>query len=204
VLLKRGEWTIKNYFIICLFFLSASLANANEYQNAVSENFPGYIILKAYDIDFSNADMNKDAIDKVKDTANLIIGNFNNDNIPDFSAKVRNNIKKHYPGTDEYPGYDYYAGGTVACLAKGNGRYKCSFLWKTETFTLPEENYLDLIPKGSKISCYENINPYTGKKSENRFRLKTDAIGDFRVLGSGDSVFVPLSNETFYECTNSD
>jgi len=200
-----GLMSIKNYFIICILFLSAPLANANEYQNAVSENFPGYIILKVYNIDFSNADMNREEIDKVKNTANLIIGDFNNDGIPDFAAKVRNNIKKHYPGTDEYPGYDYYAGGSVACFAKGNGRYKCSFLSKTETFILPHNNYLELIPKGSKIGClYDNINPYTGKKTENDFRLKTDAIGDFRILGLGDSVFVPLSDETFYECTHSD
>ncbi|MEW6331760.1 MAG: hypothetical protein AB1560_09900 [Pseudomonadota bacterium] len=184
-----------------------SVANtAIEYQKIINKQFPGFVILSPSDIDFSHADMSQSEIEKVRATAHLLLVNFNNDDVPDFVAKVRGTDKKTYPKSEHHPGYEYYSGGTVACISQRKREYRCEFLWETATFTLPERNYLVRIAKGTSMSCHHEdyMDPYSGKSGVTSFKLKTDAVGDLRMMGLGDSFFIPRPEGGFFRCTASD
>lgn len=197
----------KIVFVACACSWQLSAADtAIEYQNIIDKQIPGFVILSLSDVDFSQADMSQAEIEKVRPTAHLVIVNFNNDDTPDFVAKVRGMEKKMYPKSEHHAGYEYYAGGTVACLSQRDREYRCEFLWKTETFTPPDRNYLVRIAKGTAIGCrHENyMDPYSEKSGVMSFELKTDAIGDLRMMGLGDSFFIPRPKGGFFRCTASD
>lgn len=194
--------TIVFIFSGCLYAAEAT----RQYQEIIEKHFPGFIILSPSDIDYTYVDMSNAEVEAIKADAHFLLANFNNDEIPDFVAKVRDDIKRDYPKSKDHPGYEYYAGGTVACISKGLEEYQCEFLWKTATYTLPVRNYLIKIPKGTEMGCpYEgNKNPYTGETGVFSFEIKTDAVGDFRLMGAGDSFYIPDPKGGFFECIASD
>jgi hypothetical protein len=198
-----------NKIILIVIVTSWQLSTADtttEYQEIINKQFPGFVILSPSDVDFSQADMSQLEIEKIRATAHLLLVNFNNDEVPDFVAKVRGTDKKLYPKSEHHPGYEYYSGGTVACISQSKRDYRCEFLWQTATFTLPDHNYLVRIAKGTSTSCHhENyMDPYSGKFGVKSFKLKTDAVGDLRMMGLGDSFFIPRPKGGFFRCTASD
>lgn len=194
------------FFVITSFWQTAAADVTIDYQKIINKQFPDFVILPNSEIDFSHADMSRTEVEKVQATAHLLLVNFNNDGIPDFVAKVRSRDKKIYPKSENYPGYEYYSAGTVACVSKQGQGYQCEFLRKTPTFKPPDRNYLVRIPKGSSMSCHhENyMDPYSGKTGVTSFNLQTDAVGDLRMMGLGDSFYIPRPNGGFFECTASD
>lgn len=194
------------FFAWACAWQSSAAADVIEYQDIIDKHTPGFVILAPSEMDFSHADMSAAEIEQVRPTAHLLVANLNDDGIPDFVAKVRGTEKKVYPKSEHHPGYEYYAGGTVACVSQRDLDYHCEFLWKTATFTLPERNYLVRVAKGSAMSCrHENyMDPYSGTAGVTGFRLRTDAVGDLRMMGLGDSFFIPRPEGGFFRCTASD
>ena len=94
----------------------------------------------------------------------------------------------------------------MACVSKSTKEYDCEFLWKTPTYSLPRSRYLIKIPKGTEMGCphEDNLNPYTGEMGIMSFVFKTDAVGDLRLMGAGDSFYLPDPKGGFFECMASD
>lgn len=185
----------------------AGVAQAVDYQAVVAREFPGYFIIPLSEIDFAHADRTPKEIQEIRDSANLLIANLNNDGIPDFAATIRNAEKKHYQNqsSGKYPGYDYYTGGTVACLSTGPETYHCMWLGRASTFILPHNGYLAKMPQGTEMECLEaDTDPYTGKTGNTKFRLRSDAIADAALLGNAVVVYVPKPDGTFYNCVTGD
>gem|GEM_PF-3009197 len=170
------------------------------YQEIIDKHFPGFIILSPSDIDYNYADMSSTKVEAIKGDAHFLLANFNDDGIPDFVAKVCDEVKRFYPKSKYRPVEEYeYSGGTVACVSKSTKEYDCEFLWKTPTYSLPRSRYLIKIPKGTEMGCphEDNLNPYTGEMGIMSFVLKTDAVGDLRLMGAGDSFYILIQKVDF-------
>jgi hypothetical protein len=102
-----------------------------EYQIAISKAFPGYRILLPSEIILDKEEMGDELYNKVKDSPSLIVGKFNDDNIEDFAALIRNSISHTNIGTMEgkvISKYDFYGGHLVVCYGLDVGQFDCKKL----------------------------------------------------------------------------
>lgn len=161
-----------------------SLARADQYQDAISKAFPGFQIL-------SPSEFTPDVQKQAKGNPGLVTGRFRNDEMEDFAALIRENIKR--PGT---PGKDYYLGMFVVCYVKGEQRYACQKLGQA-LYGLPLESYV--YRKGPGFSCPN----HDGKKG--RVTAKHDSLGAASFApGVGtyaESVYIFMPNGTYFDCS---
>lgn len=144
--------------VLCVSWISLTgPAYADGYQDAIEKAFPGFKIM-------SRTEFTKEIQKTVKGNPALITGRFNDDELVDFAAIVREDSKQR-----THLGDEYYRGMTVVCHALGRVRHVCQVLG-ARAISPPQEYFLYLVEPG-KIDCYDN----NDKKTEHV--IKRNAIG---------------------------
>lgn len=152
--------------LVCLF-CACSVARADEYQDAIAKAFPGFQIM-------SRSEFHPQVRKEVKGNPGLITGRFNDDELEDFAAIIRSNVRQKFPS-----GKDYYDGKFVVCHRLPKSGYSCQELG-TRAVYQDMDLYLHRVPPG--FSCPEE----GGRKS--RRVTKRDAIGVAAVASNPASV----------------
>jgi hypothetical protein len=150
---------------------------ADEYQSVIAKNFPGFQIL-------SGSEFDPEIQQTVKNNPGLIRGFFNDDELMDFAALVRDDVKRKGRS-----GKDYYRGRLVVCHALDKQDYKCQILGQG-SFFVPFGSYLYRV--GPKYSCDDDGKP--------RIRAKRDAIGSKPVRSNAASVYIYRPDGTYFNC----
>ena len=99
----------------------------SEYQDAISKALPGSRILSPSEILLDKEEMGPELYNQVKASPGLIVGKFNDDNIEDFAALVRDSTKKTY--TRSLQGEvveEFYEAHLVVCYGLGGGEFDCT------------------------------------------------------------------------------
>jgi len=144
--------------LLCASWMSLTApARADEYQDAITKAFPGFKIM-------SRTEFTKEIQKAVKANPALITGRFNDDELIDFAAIIRDGSKRR-----THLGDEYYRGMYVVCHALDKARYACQILG-TRAISPPHEWYLYLVESG-RLNCYDN----NDKKIEQV--IKRNAIG---------------------------
>jgi len=124
----------------------------------------------------------------VKGNPGLITGRFNDDELEDFAAIIRNDVKQKAPTGD------YYRGMIVVCHALDEERHTCQVLTEIPIF-LPYEAYLNRAGPGKVGGCLEG-----GKETE--ATIKRDAVGI--ETGNTASVSIYQPGGSYLHCTTAD
>ena len=166
---------------LLLIFCMPSLApaRADEYQDAITKAFPGFQIL-------SRAEFDPEIQKTVKGNPGLITGRFNDDELEDFAAIIRSDVKQKSPS-----GKDYYHGKFVVCHALDKQRYTCQVLG-TRAISLPNELYLYRVGPG--FNCHNDDG------TESDITVKRDAIGTAMVPSNAASVDIYMPDGTYFNC----
>ncbi len=159
----------------------SSVAWADKYQDAVAKAFPGFQIL-------SRSEFSQKIQEAVKGNPGLITGRFNDDELEDFAAIIRNDVKQKAPTRD------YYRGMIVVCHALDKERHTCQALTEIPIF-LPYEAYLNRVGPGN-VGCFEG----DGKKT--KVKIKRDAVGI--ETGNTASVSIYQPGGSYLHCTTAD
>lgn len=165
----------------CLFCV-CSVARADEYQDAIAKAFPGFQIM-------SRSEFDPQVRKEVKGNPGLITGHFNDDELEDFAAIIRSNVKQKFPS-----GKDHYSGKFVVCHRLPKRGYSCEVLG-TRIVDQDLDLYLHRVPPG--FSCPED----GGRKS--RSVTKRDAIG-FAAVGSNPASVHIYTRGTYVTCVTGD
>jgi hypothetical protein len=182
-----GRLILSNGFFakaaVGLFFSMAALATARAdvYQDAITRAFPGFQIL-------SRSEFLPEIRQKVKGNPGLITGRFNDDELEDFAAIIRGDVKKKFGSGSRYE-YDYFDGKFVVCHGSGTGQYRCQVLSEMPIL-LPYGTYVSRVSPG-KIEC-------DGKA----VTIKRDAIG----FASGNiaSAYIYQPDGSYDGCVTAD
>lgn len=179
----NSESFLKAVFVLlCASSLSlAAPADADKYQDAVAKAFPGFHILTRSEFDPEIQKM-------VEGNPALITGRFNDDDLEDFAALIRGDVKRK-----SRSGKDYYRGMEVVCHAGDEQRYACQTLGQG-SFFLPLKEYLHRVGPGN-IRCSKDDGTETDVK------VKRDAIGSSMVGTNGGAVQIYTTNGTYLRCT---
>ena len=170
------SWARHRCLVVLTWLLCAcSPARADQYQDAIAKAFQGFHIL-------SRSEFDPEIQKEVKGNPALITGRFNDDDLEDFAAIIRSDVKKLSSGKT------YYDGKFVVCHAGNNG-YKCQSLG-TRAVYQGLELYLHRVGPG--VSC---LLP-NGK----RIKTRRDAIGTTMVPSLAGSVQMYMPDGTYYEC----
>jgi hypothetical protein len=160
----------------------AAPALADEYQDAIAKAFPGFKIL-------SRTEFKKEIQKTVKSNPGLITGRFNDDELIDFAAIIRDDSKQKTPF-----GAEYYRGMSVVCHAEDKGSYACQMLGQGAIF-FPHHVYLARAEPGT-VGCYDEY----GKKV--RRIVKRNAIGVER--DNSASVRIHQPDGSYFNCITAD
>jgi hypothetical protein len=172
----------KTTFALWLMCLS-SVAWADKYQDAVAKEFPGYQIL-------SRSEFDQEIQEAVKGNPGLITGRFNDDELEDFAAIIRNDVKEK-ARTGEY-----YRGMVVVCHALDKERHTCETLTVIPIF-LPYGLYLNRVGPRKVRGCLE------GRGKETDVTIKRDAVG-FRTLHTTAGAYIYQPSGSYVHCTTAD
>lgn len=158
--------------------LACPLARADQYQDAVTKAFPGFQIM-------DRSEFHSEIQKKVKSNPALITGRFNNDDLEDFAAIIRSNVKKQFSS-----GKPYYDGKFVVCHGLRTQGYACQELG-TRAVYQGLELYLHSVAPG--FSCLQP----DGK----RIKAKTDGIGTTMIPSSAGSIQMYMPGGMYYDCS---
>ena len=156
-------------------------ALADEYQDAIAKAFPGFKIL-------SRTEFTKEIQKAVKGNLALITGRFNDDDLMDFAAIIRDDSKQK-----THLGGEYYRGMFVVCHATDKQRYACQILGQRAIF-FPHHIYLVRVAPG-KVGCYDH-----GKKIPRE--VKRNAIGTESNNVAGAWIHQP--DGSYFNCITAD
>lgn len=161
---------------VALLVFACPPVHADQYQDAIAKAFPGFHIM-------SRSEFHPEIQKKVKSNPALITGRFNNDDLDDFAAIIRNDVKKQSSS-----GKTLYDGKFVVCHGSRPQGYACQ---QTGTRVVYQdlELYLERVPPG--FTC-----PMPNGK---RIKVKTDGIGTQDYLGMG-SVKMYIQG-MYYDCS---
>lgn len=141
-ILNRGSFRNLALAILCLSWIHLiAPAQADEYQDAIAKAFPGFKIM-------SRTEFTREIQKAVKGNPALITGRFNDDELIDFAAIIRDGSKQR-----THLGDEYYRGMYVVCHALDKTRYACQTLG-TRAISPPHEWYLYLVESG-RLDCYD-------------------------------------------------
>jgi hypothetical protein len=158
-----------------------SVAWADKYQDAVAKAFPGFQIL-------SRSEFSQKIQEAAKGNPGLITGRFNDDELEDFAAIIRDDVKqKARTG-------DYYRGMRVVCHALDNERHTCQALTRMPIF-LPYEAYLNRVGPGT-VGCLDD------NEKRTKVKIKRDAVGINTGNTASVSIFQP--DGSYLHCTTAD
>jgi hypothetical protein len=159
----------------------AAPALADEYQDAIAKSFPGFKIL-------SRTEFKKEIQKTVKGNPGLITGKFNDDELVDFAAIIRDDSKQK-----THLGDEYYRGMFVVCHARDKQPYACQILGQS-AISLPFFLYLYRV-EPRKVVCHDANN----KKVEQI--IKRNAIGTADIVrGVGISLEIHQPDGSYLTC----
>ena len=159
----------------------SSVAWADKYQDAIAGAFPGYQIL-------SRPEFSQKIQEAVKSNPGLITGRFNDDELEDFAAIIRDDVKQKAP-TGEY-----YRGMIVVCHALDKEHDTCQALFEMPIF-LPYALHLNRVGPGL-VGCIEDDDKKTKAK------IRRDAVGIER--RNTASVYIYQPGGSYLHCTTAD
>ena len=169
--------------LLCASWMSlAAPALADEYQDAIAKSFPGFKIL-------SRTEFKKEIQKTVKGNPGLITGKFNDDELVDFAAIIRDDSKQK-----THLGDEYYRGMFVVCHAEDKGSYACQMLGQG-AISFPHHIYLVRVVPGT-VGCYDEY----GKKIPRV--VKRNAIGS--ESSNVASVRIHQPDGTYLNCVTAD
>jgi len=173
--------TVGLIWIFCAFPFAP--ARADEYQDAITKAFPGFQIM-------SRSEFKPEIQKAVKGNPGLITGRFNDDDLMDFAAIIREKaIRPREQGVREH-----YSGKWVICHGSGKGQYRCQALGEMPMF-LPYEIYLSRVSP-RMVKCSKGA----GKKAD--VTIKRDAVGYEASNVAGVYIYQP--DGSYLECTTAD
>jgi len=168
--------------LLGMFYLCfTSQVEADEYQDAIAKAFPGFHIL-------SRSEFDREIQKTVKGNPGLITGRFNDDELEDFAALIRDDVKRK-----SRSGKDYYRGMEVVCQAVGKQQYACQTLGQG-SFFLPLKEYLHRVGPG-EIHCSKDDG------TESDIKVKRDAIGSSMVGTNGGAIEIFAPDGKYVRCT---
>ena len=199
-----------------VFQLRSSISD--EYQDAISKAFPGYQILSPSEILLPKKEMGSKLYNKVKVSPSLIVGKFNDDQIGDFAALIRNSTKKTDTVTMDgkvIASHDFYGGSLVVCYGLGEAKYDCSRIPRLfHEPTLPANFALNKTGPG-KYSCAilrelnmdndrEPFDSAYGEKRNANLVVHADVINFIKTTNSGEKLqFFFQPGTDLMECVDS-
>jgi len=196
---------------LLLFAGLFSPALAGQYQDVISNAFPGFQILRRSEIRLDKDNLDPEIYDRVKDHPGLVAGRFNSDKLTDFAALIRGSRLIHIPENKAdgvWAAEDYYEGYLAVCLGRAQGGYECTKL-KTDPMRIrkPHLDFLTKISPGSEMCSIlrrfqapkpkRNLNVLEPREGPVEITFGTDAIGLF---GSDSVIFVPQPRGMYLEC----
>ncbi len=178
-----------------LWVLTGSAA-ADQYDDAISEAFPGHRIVQPSERDLLKEHMHPRDYEKARKAPAVVVGRFNHDEFEDFAAYILDPASKRRTGPlpERFPdGVDTYSGGLAVCFGRGGGRYRCQRV-PPEGVLIPPPWYLERIPPREQVCP-------TDHDRRNTIRLTTDALAERPMLGNADRVLIFQPDESLLECT---
>jgi len=167
--------------LLCVSWMSLVVpAQADEYQDAIAKAFPGFRIM-------SRTEFTKEIQKAVKGNPALITGRFNDDELVDFAAIIREDVKRK-----THLGDEYYRGMFVVCHATNEQRYACQILGQS-AIELPFFLYFYRVEPG-KVVCRDANN----KKFEQT--IKRNAIGTAEIDRGSISVEIHQPDGSYLNC----
>jgi len=156
--LNRESFRRAALTVLCVSWVSLVVpAHADEYQDAIAKAFPGFKIM-------SRTEFTREIQKVVKGNPALITGRFNDDELVDFAAIIRDDSKQK-----THLGAEYYRGMFVVCHALSKGGHACQILGQG-AISLPHYVYLTRAEPGT-VGCHDD----SGKKVPRV--INRDAIG---------------------------
>ena len=142
--LNRESFRCAALTVLCVSWISLVVpAHADEYQDAIAKAFPGFRIM-------SRTEFTKEIQKTVKGNPALITGRFNDDELVDFAAILRDDSKQK-----THLGAEYYRGMFVVCHAEHKGGYACQVLGQGGAISIPHHAYLTRAEPGT-VGCYDD------------------------------------------------
>jgi hypothetical protein len=131
-----------------------------EFQNAISNAFPGYQILNPSEVFLDKDKTESSLYNALKNSPSLITGKFNDDTIEDFVALIRSTTtmtKSWAPhgelvDKNNLETYAVYAVNLAICYGLGNGKFNCQLKPKSYGQTSPGIFGEIYLPTGSVTS----------------------------------------------------
>jgi len=155
-------------------------AYADEYQDAITKAFPGFKIL-------SRTEFTKEIQKTVKSNPGLITGRFNDDDLMDFAAIIRDDSKQK-----THLGAEYYRGMFVVCHATDKQRYACQMLGQ-RAIDLPFFLYLYRV-EPRKVVCRD------ANSQKFEVIIKRNAVGTAEIDRGGISVEIHQPDGSYLNC----
>ena len=192
-----------------------SSANAGEYDEAISAAFPGYRIIQPSERGLSKEDMGVEEYERARKAPAVVVARFNQDKLKDFAAYILDPASKRRepPLPPHFPeGYDSYKGELVVCFEQGMRKYLCKPIPSYfERIFLPHPWYLERIPPGKqKCPGLGRVRPWERPGSDRyqdelgsdkTVNIRTDALGEWPVLGNAGRIMAFQPDGSFLECT---
>ncbi len=174
-----------------LWVLTGSAA-ADQYDDAISEAFPGHRIVQPSERWLPKEEMDPEDYEKARNAPAVIVGRFNHDQYEDFAAYTLDPASKRRPhGLSE--SFGAYSGGLAVCFGREGGRYRCQRI-QPEGVLIPHPWYLERIPPREQRCPAEPSDRST-------IRLTSDALGVWPMLGTAGRVLIFQPDDSILECS---
>ena len=186
---------------------------ANPYQAAIEKAFPNHRILAPSEIALYKNELGDALFNQIKDNPGLTIGRFNNDNIEDFAALLKDTtLKTYHLDSEGAVDYETLKGYLAICYGLGNANFDClKVSGQGSEFRFPQPSALSktgpgkyLCTDGKDVDLSVNYSPYRGShegKTIKNLAVKTDVINLLTTThGWAVDTYIYRSRDTFLRC----
>lgn len=190
-----------------------SHAMSNPYQAAINNAFPDHQILTPSEIALYKDEIGDALYNKIKDNPGLTVGKFNNDNIEDFAALLKDTtLKKYHLDSEGAVDYETFKGYLAICYGLGNEKYDClKVSGQGGEFRFPQPSALSktspgkyLCTDGNDVDLSVNYSPYRDSHEGQTIKnlaVKTDVINLLTTThGWAVNKYIYRSRDTFLRC----
>lgn len=178
--MEKKSWTP----LLLPVLLTAYPACADFFQDQISKSFPGFVIMHP-------AEFDPDVRDNLESNPAFLTGHFNQDDIEDFAALIRDIAVKRYI-TPQHS-YDYHETRLVVCHGLAGKKYRCTVLLTGVTIA-PEYRYLVKHSAGRTVCRLDDA----------YIQAETDFIGwassKSWATGTGETQFVYRPDGYYNRC----
>ncbi len=183
------------------------------YQAAIEDAFPGHQILAPSEIALFKDELGDALFNQIKDHPSLTTGKFNDDNIEDFAALLKDtSLKTYHLGSEGAVNYETRKGYLAICYGLGKAKYDClKISGEGVGLRFPHPSALSktspgkyLCTDGEEVGLSVNYTPSTvrhkGKTIKN-LAVKTDVINLLATThGWAVKKYIYRTRDTFLRC----